>query len=752
MPRSQCHNVAAGCLKHRLCAAAGLLLLALVLQAAPDTDPPSPAAPSPNPNASADSWRDRRRFSWVARPEEPSTLHVSEETEDWFEGTTFLLGAIGLGLVAVLVLRRWNARVQARQERIQGLLAEDPMVAELLRSLSQGAPNQGLGPGLPEHALADEAAPQTKAQPENLALANKNLVGLWAKFQKSSRRSDDSECAQMLEELIQQAELIKAGSDFPHLRPIALLASALQGLLRQLSKKSANITPSALRTAAGGIDLMGLLCTRTFRADLATEPPIRLLVVDDEPISRTALCSALKRIFKEPDLAHEGKTALSLVEQRRYDLVLLDVEMPGLDGFEVCTKIHDTAQNCATPVVFVTSHCDFESRAKSAEVGAHDLIGKPFLAFEVMLKALTLVLRARLKMRDAKLGPCEAEELSLATPAANSSETTEPKGATTPAAPNEPPGAKVNERKQLAEPALASANKAASSTESSPRTAPAASTKTTASARARSDDEPGEPTRDEMAQAFFEGAPTHLKMLRERLGLARDATLPAERDQILGEVFIGMHAIGAEAGRAQLGAAFRVASALEAMLKKLIERPAFCTPSVFQSAAAAIETVERLCQTGKDIDLTDAPICLLVVDDDPVARRAFSGALQLAIARPDSSDCGAAALALARKKAYDLIFLDVLMPGMDGFAVCSKLHDLELNARTPVIFITSQDDQSSRAKAAACGGCGFIPKPVLPCEVLLVALTFIVRGRLLRLNAHPWEQEVPASSGATVTV
>jgi CheY-like chemotaxis protein len=86
-----------------------------------------------------------------------------------------------------------------------------------------------------------------------------------------------------------------------------------------------------------------------------------------------------------------------LAEATAYDAIFLDVEMPGMDGFELCTRIHATTSNRITPVVFVTRHADFDARAKSSLTGARDLIGKPFLTFEVALKALTLVLNRRLQ-------------------------------------------------------------------------------------------------------------------------------------------------------------------------------------------------------------------------------------------------------------------------------------------------------------------------------------------------------------------
>ena len=92
-----------------------------------------------------------------------------------------------------------------------------------------------------------------------------------------------------------------------------------------------------------------------------------------------------------------GHQALDAFKQGGVDLVLSDLQMPGLDGFEVCAKIRQTELNRTTPVVFVTCHNDFSAHAKSTAAGGQDLLGKPFLTFELGLKALTLVLQRRLQ-------------------------------------------------------------------------------------------------------------------------------------------------------------------------------------------------------------------------------------------------------------------------------------------------------------------------------------------------------------------
>jgi CheY-like chemotaxis protein len=672
-------------------------------------------------------------------------------------GAGCVVGAFVVGVITVMALRRWNRwldRPVAKLGSAEGIMAEDPALVEFLRSLREGVdiPPPPVGPpgsAPPEELLASNVASQDSPTPDPLAeafaLMCKYLAEARAALSEIGRVSNDAQRLLTLREISDLVDLIKEASALPHLRSIWLLTSALQGLLKQLSSKAADITPSALRTVAMAIDSLELLCSRTVRPDLATNPPVRLLAVDDDPISRRAVSVALKKAFSGTELACDGHNALAMAQQRAYDLIFLDVEMPGLDGFETCSKIHEIELNRATPVVFVTCHTDFDARAKSARVGAHDLIGKPFLAFEITVKALAMILKARLGDRGAMPAFSEMEDgssfvaprQSVDGPVANAvraaltpsdgpapnagQASTKPQVVAAHAIPAGDPSSAIGKPLHLAPPGLQSKPPAAA-----------------------------QPSRGEFARAFFKGAPAHVQSLLNKLASIRPLTSDVDRDELLGEIFIGVHTICSEAGRAQLDAAFRVSSALEAMLKKLVERPAAFTPSAPLTATAALETIELLCQREEDLDLSQTPARLLVVDDDPVARRAIGGALQLAFGRPDSADCGEAAIILANEKAYDLILLDVIMPGMDGFAACTRLHESDLNRRTPVVFVTSQDDTNSRNQAAVSGGCGFIPKPVLPCEIMVLALTHIVRARLEHRSCEPWESadRLPACATA----
>jgi two-component system copper resistance phosphate regulon response regulator CusR len=89
--------------------------------------------------------------------------------------------------------------------------------------------------------------------------------------------------------------------------------------------------------------------------------------------------------------------ALQLLTEGEFDLVFLNVDMPGMNGYELCAKLRALPQHKKTPVVFVTSLNDFESRTNSTMAGGNDFIGKPFLFIELTVKALIHVMRAKIQ-------------------------------------------------------------------------------------------------------------------------------------------------------------------------------------------------------------------------------------------------------------------------------------------------------------------------------------------------------------------
>jgi DNA-binding response OmpR family regulator len=511
--------------------------------------------------------------------------------------------------------------------------------------------------------------------------------------------------------LLTEISALRERASLPELVPVRQMSAGLEGLVKQMGDRFHEVTPSTLRTVANGIDLLYDLCTPGLKADIATEPPIRLLAVDDDPISRVAVTFALKKAFEQPDLASDGEEAFTLAAREAYDVIFLDVQMPGMDGFELCSKIRQTEINKVTPVVFVTMMKDFDARAKSVVSGGNDLIGKPFLPFEITVKALTFALRRRLTACGIAVGagvPTEAQ-----------SEVTEEAKETV---------AETTPTSIDSAPANAAVLEKGSTRATEPPLPVAAATVSVAHSVAA----PGEPSPEALRAMALEG----LAKLREQFQLIADNQDENARANMLAALYTDAKSLTLNLNSRALRPVFQVSSVLEALLKKIHDKPASSTPSALKTVESAIDLLADLCLSEVKPEFADEPaISILVVDDDLLTRRAITGALQMAFLKPDNVGDGESAVAKALDKHYDVVFMDVQMPGMDGFAACTNIRKTAANRETPVVFVTSATDFKSRERSTESGGSDYVTKPFLFQELNLKALTFALRGRLEKLGA-----------------
>src|SRR5262249_8077038 len=130
-------------------------------------------------------------------------------------------------------------------------------------------------------------------------------------------------------------------------------------------------------------------------------PPPSIMVVDDEAISRRAVIYALEKAHLKCVSVEDSRVALNMLSENPFNLIFLDVDMPGMNGFELCTRLRALPAHAKTPVVFVTGLTDFESRARSTLSGGNDLIAKPFLFMELAVKALHYILKGQMGMKRA---------------------------------------------------------------------------------------------------------------------------------------------------------------------------------------------------------------------------------------------------------------------------------------------------------------------------------------------------------------
>lgn len=122
----------------------------------------------------------------------------------------------------------------------------------------------------------------------------------------------------------------------------------------------------------------------------------KVLVVDDHPSSRMTAVALLSLEGYEVLEAASGSAALARVVESNPDLILLDVMMPGMDGFEVCRHLKENEQTRLIPVVFITALNDRRSRIMGIEVGGDDFLSKPFDRLELAARVKSLVRQKRL--------------------------------------------------------------------------------------------------------------------------------------------------------------------------------------------------------------------------------------------------------------------------------------------------------------------------------------------------------------------
>ncbi len=115
----------------------------------------------------------------------------------------------------------------------------------------------------------------------------------------------------------------------------------------------------------------------------------KILIVDDIPKNIQILGNILSKENYQIAYAQSGEQALSITHHQKFDLILLDIMMPEMDGFEVCKVLKENPETCEIPVIFLTAKADMNSIVRGFAVGGQDYITKPFNASELLARAET---------------------------------------------------------------------------------------------------------------------------------------------------------------------------------------------------------------------------------------------------------------------------------------------------------------------------------------------------------------------------
>src|SRR3954447_26079348 len=116
---------------------------------------------------------------------------------------------------------------------------------------------------------------------------------------------------------------------------------------------------------------------------------MKILIVDDESECRTLLAAVLTAEGYEVRVADGGPLALASLAVNRPELILLDIRMPGMDGFEVCRRIKQNADTRDIPVMFLSASRKLSERVEGFRLGAVDYVAKPFQREELLARVHT---------------------------------------------------------------------------------------------------------------------------------------------------------------------------------------------------------------------------------------------------------------------------------------------------------------------------------------------------------------------------
>ena len=228
----------------------------------------------------------------------------------------------------------------------------------------------------------------------------------------------DAQAVQLLE-LYTRVHSLTANAAIAGFPKVARLAGALEAMLREFQSKPEGLNASTKRTLTQAMDFLAMLFTGAATHESGEPLNEQILVVDDEIISRRVIGHSLEKAGLKSTAVSHPDEALKLLEERPFDLIFLDVEMPGMNGFELCKRLRVMPLHAKTPVIFVTALSGFESRAKSSLSGGDDFIGKPFSYIELAVKGLIYVLKGSIgeartaNAPKASAAPLEADPLAV---------------------------------------------------------------------------------------------------------------------------------------------------------------------------------------------------------------------------------------------------------------------------------------------------------------------------------------------------
>jgi CheY-like chemotaxis protein len=317
--------------------------------------------------------------------------------------SNFYVGGDQQGEVTALAdaaMLKSACRPAALIETLKRILAQPPRsaaTADISKSASKPvAPPEATSATVPSAPHPHEAEELGKNRRDFL----KNGPATMAMLRKLNQvfvvsDSPHAQDARLLD-FYRKAHFVTAMAGLAGLETIAMLSSAFESLLFQLHEKPSRINRATHQTIAHALEILSLLFAEGENARPFFQTSCKALVVDDDPLSTRVAAGALLSAHALTTTAGNGASALEALAREQYDLILLDVQLPDMNGQELSRRVRAFPQYQFTPIIFVTGDAQFEQWLGSGLGEGNDLIIKPVFPIELAVKALTHLLKRHL--------------------------------------------------------------------------------------------------------------------------------------------------------------------------------------------------------------------------------------------------------------------------------------------------------------------------------------------------------------------